>query len=198
MAGEQLSRIEVRSRGELRTWLESHHRQIDSVWLVTFKKHGIGSYLPYGEIVDELLCFGWVDSMPRKLDGDRSMLLIAPRKAKSNWSKINKDKTARLIAEGKMHPAGLSAVEKAKAGGQWDALNAVEAHEMPDDLSKAFAVYQNAMRHFIAFPASTKRGILEWINAAKTVGTRARRVEETARLANENIRANQWRQPKSG
>ena len=197
MADEQLGQIEVRNREELRIWLETHHHQTDSVWLITFKKHCGGSFLPYGEIVDELLCFGWVDSLPRKLDGDRSMLLIAPRKAKSNWSKINKDKVAKLIVEGRMHPAGLSVVEKAKAGGQWDALNAVEALEMPDDLSKALAAYPNAMRHFTAFPASTKRGILEWINAARTVDTRGRRVEETARLANENIRANQWRQPKS-
>jgi uncharacterized protein YdeI (YjbR/CyaY-like superfamily) len=196
MAGGNLRQVEVRSREELRNWLERNHIQPDAVWLVTHKKHRTEYHLPYSEAVDELICFGWVDSLPRKLDDDRSMLMIAPRKPKSNWSKINKDKADRLAAEGRMRPAGLAAVEKAKAGGQWDALNAVEALDMPDDLSLALAGNRHAAGHFQAFPKSAKRGILEWIGAAKTAETRAKRVEETARLAKDNIRANQWRQPK--
>ena len=198
MAGETFMRIEVKSAAELRAWLDAHHQNSASAWLVTFKKHLSEFHLTYSDIVDELLCYGWVDSLPRKLDEARTMLLIAPRKPKSNWSKINKEKVARLLSEGRMRPAGIAAVEKAKAGGQWDALDAVEGLEVPHDLSEALALLPLAASHFSAFPKSAKRGILEWINAAKSGETRAKRIQETARLANENVRANQWRQPKSG
>jgi uncharacterized protein YdeI (YjbR/CyaY-like superfamily) len=101
-----------------------------------------------------------------------------------------------MIAEGRMMPAGLAKIDFAKANGQWDALNAVEALEIPADLQAALDAYPNSNAFFEAFPRSAKRGILEWILSAKTAETRAKRLEETARLAAANIRANQWRQPK--
>lgn len=194
MAGENLPRVQVASVLELRDWLAKHGRRNGSVWLVTFKK-GDSFHIPYAEIADELLCFGWVDSLPRKLDADRTMLLIAPRKRKSNWSKINKDKAERLIAEGRMRPEGLEVIQAAIAGGQWDALNDIESLAIPGDLAAKLANWPDARTHFDAFPKSTKRGILEWIAAARSSETRARRVTETAMLAQDNVRANQWRQP---
>ncbi|MGB8819160.1 MAG: YdeI/OmpD-associated family protein [Rhizobiaceae bacterium] len=196
MAGEALKKLEIRSLLDLHNWLSIHHETSGSLWLVTFKK-GSPHHVPYTEVVDELLCFGWVDSLPRKLDADHSMLLIAPRKPKSNWSKINKDKATRLIAEGRMQAAGLALIEAAKAGGQWTALDAIEALAIPADLDVQLRLHQDARRHFDGFPKSAKRGILEWIAAAKTAETRARRIAETARLAQDNIRANQWRKPKT-
>lgn len=149
-------------------------------------------------MVPRLLAYGWVDSLPRSLDDTRSMLLITPRKPTSNWSKVNKEIVGRLIAEGQMTPAGLAVVERARRDGRWDALNQVEALEEPPDLRAALDAAPAARGFWDAFPRSTKRAILEWIAAAKRPATREARVAETARLAAENVRANQWRQPSSG
>jgi uncharacterized protein YdeI (YjbR/CyaY-like superfamily) len=97
-----------------------------------------------------------------------------------------------------MTAAGLAAVEVAKANGAWTALDAVEALEEPDDLRSALDAAPEARRYWDAFPRSAKRGILEWIGSAKQPATRARRVSETARLAAQDVRANQWRQPGGG
>jgi uncharacterized protein YdeI (YjbR/CyaY-like superfamily) len=194
MAGEHLERLEVASRGELRNWLAENHSKTESAWLVTWKKADPARHVPYDAVVEELLCFGWVDSLPRKLDDERSMLLISPRKAKSNWSKVNRDRVERLVASGLMQPSGLSLIEEAKARGTWEALDTVEALSVPGDLQTALAAVPDAAANFDAFPKSAKRGILEWILNAKQPATRAKRIEETARLAGENIRANQWRQ----
>jgi uncharacterized protein YdeI (YjbR/CyaY-like superfamily) len=177
--------------GAWRAWLMAHHGQTESVWLVYHKK-AAGGLFGYGEIVDQALCFGWIDSLPRKLDERRSMLLVSPRKPGSSWSKVNKDKVERLIREGLMAVPGLAAVAAAKADGSWERLNAVDALEVPDDLALALFSHLDAARNWAAFPVSARRGILEWILNAKTAATRAKRVAETAGLAAQNKRANQW------
>jgi uncharacterized protein YdeI (YjbR/CyaY-like superfamily) len=188
-----LIQVEVKSRAALRAWLASHHRGSDSIWLVTYKKPS-PFYLPYDAIVEEVLCFGWVDSLPRKLDAERTMLRLSPRKAGSAWSKVNKDRVERLIASGAMNEAGLTVIDRAKADGSWVKLDAVDALIEPDDLTAALDATPSARHHWAAFPRSAKRGILEWILQAKSPETRSKRVAETARLAAQNLRANQWRQ----
>ncbi len=180
------------SVGEWRSWLQSHHQRDTGVWLVSFKKASGLPRFDYDEAVEQALCFGWVDSKPAKLDDQRSMLWFAPRKPSSAWSAINKARVEHLIAARQMHPAGLAVVEQAKLNGRWQALDAVEALEYPADLLLAFKNYPKAKALFDAFPRSAKRGILEWIMQAKTPPTRTKRIEETARLAAQNIRANQW------
>jgi uncharacterized protein YdeI (YjbR/CyaY-like superfamily) len=181
------------TRDEWRAWLEAHHARGEGVWLVSYKKAAGRPRVEYGEAVEEALCFGWVDSKPGKLDDERSMLWFAPRKSGSGWSRPNKERVERLIAEGRMAPAGLAKVEAARRDGSWTALDAAEALEVPPDLDAALAAHADARRHWDAFPRSAKRGILEWIASAKRPATRASRVEETARLAAGNVRANQWR-----
>lgn len=192
-AGNHLPQIEVTSRTQLRAWLETHHATSGSVWLVTWKKQNPDRHLPYDAVVEEALCFGWVDSLPRKLDADRSMLLLSPRKPGSAWSAANKARVARLTEGGKMAPGGLAAVEAAKADGSWSFLDDVERLEVPPDLADALAQHPEATKHFAAFPRSVRRGILEWIKQAKRAETRERRVAETASLAGLNRRANQFR-----
>jgi uncharacterized protein YdeI (YjbR/CyaY-like superfamily) len=189
MALFDLERVEVKSRAELRAWLAAHHQQSESVWLVTHKRAS-PHYVPYGDIVEEALCFGWIDSRPAKLDEQRSMLLLSPRRAGSAWSKLNKNRVARLSAAGLIAPPGQAKIDQAKLDGSWDALNAVDALEIPEDLSRALRRIKNAQANFAVFPPSAKRGILEWISAAKSAATRGKRVDETAKLAAENIRAN--------
>jgi uncharacterized protein YdeI (YjbR/CyaY-like superfamily) len=160
------------------------------VWLVIWKKESGRPHVSYDEVVDECLCFGWVDSLPRKLDEQRSMLRISPRNPRSNWSRVNKDRVARLEAAGKMADAGRAMVDLARSSGTWDFLNDVDDLIVPDDLARALDAIPEARRYFDRFPPSSRRGILEWIKTAKTDATRSKRVRETAEKAAQNIKAN--------
>jgi uncharacterized protein YdeI (YjbR/CyaY-like superfamily) len=182
-----------KTRAEWRAWLAAHHNRDEGVWMIFFKKATGKPFVTYDDAVEEALCFGWVDSKPNKLDTERSMLWFAPRKGRSGWSNPNKDRVERMTAAGLMIPAGLAKVNAAKADGTWTMLDAVEALEIPPDLANALKLYPAAKENFEAFPRSAKRGILEWILQAKRAETRTKRIEETARLASENIRANQWK-----
>lgn len=182
-----------KSRAAWRAWLAKHHTRAEGVWLISYKKGTGKPRVDYEAAVEEALCFGWVDSLPRRLDDERTMLYFAPRKPGSGWSRPNKERVARLQAAGLMAPAGLAKVEAAQRDGSWAKLDAVEALDLPPDLTAALAAFPDARAHWDAFPRSVKRGILEWILAAKRPETRARRIAETSRLAQRNERANQWR-----
>lgn len=194
MTQEPENAVHPLTRAEWRAWLERHHTRPNGVWLITYKKATGKPRVEYDEAVEEALCFGWIDSKANKLDDERSLLWFAPRKPRTGWSRPNKERVERLLAAGLMAPAGLAKVEAARRDGSWSALDAVEDLEVPPDLATALAGYPAARAHFDAFPRSARRSILEWIASAKTAPTRARRIEETARLAEENRRANQWRQ----
>jgi uncharacterized protein YdeI (YjbR/CyaY-like superfamily) len=185
--------VTVTTRAQWRAWLTRHHTRAEGLWLVTYKKAVADKYVDYEAIVEEALCFGWIDSKSNKLDAQRSMLWLAPRKAGTGWSRPNKQRIARLTTAGLMHPAGIAKIEQAKRDGSWSALDAIEELAIPGDLARAFAQHHGARANFEAFPRSVKRGILEWIAIAKKAQTRAKRVDETARLAHDNVRANQWR-----
>jgi uncharacterized protein YdeI (YjbR/CyaY-like superfamily) len=190
-----LERVEIASAEELRAWLSEHHATSPGCWLVTWKK-GRGPYLPYADLVRELLCFGWIDSKGQKVDDDRTSLLITPRRPGGGWSRVNKEHLEVLLAEpGRMHPAGLAAIEQAKADGSWTRLDAVETLAEPEDLGAALDAVPGARTEWDAFPRSTRRAILEWISSAKRDATRAQRVERTVSEAAAGRRANQSRQP---
>lgn len=181
------------SRAEWRAWLDTNHTRKEGVWLVSYKKATGKPRFDYDAAVEEALCYGWVDSIAKTVDEERARLYFAPRKKGSGWSKPNKERVERMLAAGLMAPAGLAKIESAKQDGSWYALDAVEALEIPPDLATALQAQPPAEANFTAFPRSVKRGILEWISNAKTAETRARRVNETASLAAQNLRANQWR-----
>lgn len=194
MAEAPENSIHPLTRAEWRKWLEENHLRDQGIWLITYKKARGKPRMEYEDSVEEALCFGWVDSQPGKLDEERSMLWFAPRKRGSSWSRLNKERVDKLTAAGLMAPTGLEKVEAAKIDGSWNALDGVENLEIPEDLQAALDATPPAGDHFTAFPRSVKRAILEWINSAKKMETRTSRVEETAQLAAQNIRANQWRQ----
>ena len=187
--GDAAGRREFRSRAALRRWLEKNHAAADPFWLVTFKKHTGRRHLPYDEVVDELLCFGWIDSRTRRLDEDRTMLYVCPRKPGSNWSASNKRRIAKLAKEGRLTPAGAACVDAAKRDGSWTFLDDVERLKVPPDLARALDDNPRARTRFDAFNASAKKIILYWIKSAKREETRAKRVAETVRLAAQNVRA---------
>jgi uncharacterized protein YdeI (YjbR/CyaY-like superfamily) len=175
-----------------RKWLERHHTRTQGVWLISYKVATGKPRITYDEAVATALCFGWIDSKPRALDEERSMLWFAPRKKGSAWSKNNKERVEQLLRDNAMHAAGLAKIEEAKQDGSWNKLDSVETLELPPDLLQAFKTHPGALGYFEAFPRSSKRAILEWIGNAKTETTRAKRVLETATLAAGNVRANQW------
>jgi uncharacterized protein YdeI (YjbR/CyaY-like superfamily) len=186
-------RVHAEDRQQWRRWLAEHHGDRDGVWLVSWKKHTGRPRMTYDESVEEALAYGWVDSRPGRLDDDRTMLWFSPRKPTSAWSRPNKERVARLEAEGRMAPAGRRAVAAARANGAWERLDAVEDLVVPDDLAAAFAAHPGSRERWELFPRSARRAILEWIVQARRAETRRRRVEETAVLAARGERANQWR-----
>lgn len=189
-----INSVHPKSRAEWRKWLEENHTRNEGVWLIMYKKGTGKPRVDYAEAVEEALCFGWIDSKGNKLDDERSMLWMAPRKPITGWSKLNKERIEKLIKSGLMTSAGLAKINAAKKDGTWNALDAIEALEIPPDLAKAFSKNKTAREYFDAFPRSVKRGILEWIASAKKPETRANRIEETVTKAEKNMRANQWRQ----
>lgn len=185
--------VHPKTRAAWREWLLHNHARNQGIWLISYKKATGKPRVEYEEAVEEALCFGWIDSKGHKLDEERSMLYFAPRKGGTGWSRPNKERVKKLTQAGLMMPAGLAKVEVAKRDGSWNALDAVEALEVPADLAAALAAEGVARQYWEAFPRSVKRAILEWISNAKKPETRAKRIGETARLAAENKRANQWR-----
>jgi uncharacterized protein YdeI (YjbR/CyaY-like superfamily) len=145
------------------------------------------------EIVDEALCFGWIDSTRKSVDEHSFKQYFAPRKPKSNWSKINKEKVERLIAEGRMTPAGLDAIERAKANGSWSNLDDVEAMVVPDDLIAAISATPGARDYFDSLTRMKLWEILYWINGAKRETTRADRIRQIAEAAAQGKRPDRFR-----
>jgi uncharacterized protein YdeI (YjbR/CyaY-like superfamily) len=176
-------------RDTWRAWLAQNHATAQGVWVVSMRKQTGKSRLDYDALVEEALCFGWVDSRQQPLDGERLMQLVTPRRPGSAWARSNKQRVARLERDGAMAPAGRRCVEAAKADGSWSRYDAAEALEIPDDLAAALAANADAARNFAGFTDARKRAILRWLIDAKRSETRGKRVEETVRLAAKNERA---------
>lgn len=184
----------AKSSKEWRKWLQKNGEKEKSVWLIIYKKDSGVSSVTYKEAVDEALCFGWIDSKPNLRDDKSYYQFFAKRNPKSKWSRVNKEKVAQLIKEGRMHKTGLASIELAKKTGTWTALDEVYNSIVPDDLQVALNKSKEALKNFNAFPRSSREIILGWIANAKKEETRTKRIEETVRLAEKNIRANHYRQ----
>jgi uncharacterized protein YdeI (YjbR/CyaY-like superfamily) len=181
----------VESREQWRTWLCEHHSAVPGVFAVTWRKDSGGPVVSYDDLVEEALCFGWVDSRAERRTDGRTALLFTPRRPTSAWSGPNKERVERLEAAGLMAEAGRAVVEAARASGRWTALDAVERLEVPQDLAAAFDANPGAREHWDGFSRSARRAILVWITSAKRPETRATRVAETARQAALGVRANE-------
>ena len=184
---EHYEQVEIKSVAALRKWLKQNHGREQGVWLVHHKKHS-PHYVPYGAIVDELLCIGWIDGLVRKVDADRTMHLISPRKPKSIWSRVNKNKVAKLEREGRMTDAGRAVIDRAKEDGSWTIYDDVEKMVVPADLAQAFD--KRARAAWEAFPDSVKKGALWWVKSAKTQATRQKRIDKTAAMTRHGLRVN--------
>ncbi|GEL95409.1 YdeI/OmpD-associated family protein [Cellulomonas composti] len=184
-------RVHAETREPWRQWLAEHHATATGVWLVFWKPATGRPRLSYEEAIEEGIAFGWVDSLARTFDDERSGLWFTPRKPSSPWSRTNKERLARVEAAGRMAPPGWAAVEAAKASGAWTYLDDVEALVVPDDLAAALAALPGARERWDAFTESARRQVLRWLLDARRPATRAARVEETARLAAQGVPAHQ-------
>jgi len=185
---DRLKQVTVRSRAEWRRWLENNHESDKSIWLVTYKKHTGKRYVAYDEVVEEALCFGWIDGLRRPLDEDRTMLHVSPRRARSVWSKINKDRVEQLIANGLMMEPGLAKIERAKRDGTWDYLQDADALVTPDDLVAAFAERPGFKAGFEALSESMRRRLLHFLKDAKAADTRKKRIDQIFEMAKQKGR----------
>jgi uncharacterized protein YdeI (YjbR/CyaY-like superfamily) len=186
MTKRSFAEFEADSRAAWRHWLADHHDRESGVWLTWHTKASGHQRISLDEAVGEAICFGWIDSTLRRLGGGRSALLFTPRRPGSNWSRRNKQRVAKLLANGLMTDAGRRAVDAAKRAGSWTALDGVEDLQVPDDLSNALAACPPAQRNFSVSSPSTRKLALAWIHSAKRPATRANRIAETVRLAAEN------------
>ena len=181
--------VHADDRETWRAWLAANHATSRGVWLVTWRPRSGRVGLAYEAAVEEALCFGWIDSTAGRFDDDRGKQYYSPRKPRSPWSASNKARVARLIAEGRMTPAGLAAIEQAKANSIWEISDRVERLEIPDDLAAALAAHPPAAANFAAFPPTARKQMLWWVAEAQRPATRASRIATIAQAAAEGRRA---------
>ena len=144
---ENFGKLEIQSVDELRQWLLNNHTQKESIWLVTYKKEILEKYVSVQEVLDQLLCFGWIDGIRRKLDDERTMQLISPRKVE-HWSLTYKERFAKLEEAGLVHQSGINSVEDAKKSGLWNFMDDVDNLIIPEDLQFALTQNTNALNFF--------------------------------------------------
>jgi uncharacterized protein YdeI (YjbR/CyaY-like superfamily) len=175
-----------------REWLAQNHDSKQSVWLVCYKKQANIPTISWSDAVDEALCFGWIDSTRKSIDDQRFIQFFCRRKPNSAWSKINKAKVERLIAEGLMMQAGHKSILKAKENGSWTILDEVEELLVPEDLQKKLSENEIAAAYFEGLSKSVKKIILYWIASAKRTETRQNRINEVATLAAQKQKPKQF------
>ena len=175
-----------------RKWLEENHLSKQSVWLVYHSKASNLPTVTWREAVDVALCFGWIDSKRIKVDPQTSHQFFTKRKAKSTWSKINKDKVQELIEAGLMTPAGYQSIEIAKQNGSWTILDEVEELIIPNDLQQAFKKHNGAEEYFLSLSKSIRKMMLYWIVSAKRPETRQKRIHEIAFAASQKTKPKQF------
>lgn len=169
--------IPFSSREAWEAWLEEQHAVSQGVWLKIAKKGSGIESVTFAEALDVALCYGWIDSQADKFDGDFWLQRFTPRKPRSKWSQVNREKVARLIEAGRMRPAGLREIERAKADGRWDAAyEPPSAATVPDDLRLELEKNEVAREFFETLDSTNRYAILYRIQDAKKPETRARRI----------------------
>ncbi|KPE52936.1 YdeI/OmpD-associated family protein [Chryseobacterium indologenes] len=184
--------VYVSTKAEWRQWLQENHQTETSIWLVcNTKKSGLPS-ISWSELVDEALCFGWIDSTRKTIDEYSFVQLFSKRKPNSTWSKINKEKVKKLIDSQMMTEAGYETIKTAKQNGSWTLLDSVEKLDIPQDLNEAFENYSGSRDYFMSLSKSIKKMLLQWIVLAKRPETRKKRIDEIAELAAQGKKPKQF------
>ena len=178
-----MKQLYVKTRDEWREWLSEHHNTESEVWLVFFKKETGRPSVEYEYSVEEALCFGWIDSIIKKIDAEKYARKFTPRKPDSKWSKLNKKRVAKVMKEGRMTEHGLAKIEAAKESGLWDQNNRPEVSlEMPDELGKALVKNKKAKSFFDQLAPSYQKQYILWVQVAQRQETKEKRVRESIHL----------------
>jgi uncharacterized protein YdeI (YjbR/CyaY-like superfamily) len=167
------------SRADWAAWMDAHHAEHDAVWLKFAKKASGIPTVTYDEALEVALCYGWIDGLVRSFDGDFYLQRWTPRRRRSKWSKINRERALALIERGEMRPAGLAEIERAQADGRWDAAyDSPSTMAVPDDLQRALDEAPGGAAAFAALPSQDRYAALYRVHDAKRPETRARRIAE--------------------
>lgn len=170
-------------------WLAKNHSDEKEIWLVYYKKPSGKPRIPYGEAVEEALCFGWIDGKIKSVSEEYYIQRFTPRRRDSSWSKLNISRVRKLIGEGRMQKAGLDAFQIYLDNPSILADRSNEMPEMPKELEMALKKNGKAWENFIKFPDSARRNYLQWLRSAKRPETFIKRIEKLTDLAERNIKS---------
>ena len=180
----EVKTLYVPDRAQWRAWLARNHAlEKSGIWLVYYKQHSGKPSIGYDESVEEALCYGWVDSLIKRLDEEKYARKFTPRKPDSNWSESNRKRIAKLTEQGLLAEAGLESVRQAKAAGTWDSGESTKEDEnMPDEFSRTLGENHAARVYFEKLTDAQRRNFIRWINQARQETTRRRRIRESISL----------------
>jgi uncharacterized protein YdeI (YjbR/CyaY-like superfamily) len=179
-----MKQIHVSTRGQWRKWLaENHDKEENGIWLVFYKKEAGRPSLGYEDSVEEALCFGWIDSLIKRIDSNKYCRKFTPRKDDSSWSNTSKKRVEKIIKEGRMTEFGLAKIEAARKLGSWDmSPRPLINMDVPQDLSEALARNRKAKDFFELLAPTYQRHFISWIATAKKPETRGKRLKESMAL----------------
>ncbi len=193
MDKKEIETFYPKNQTDWRTWLKKNHQTKQSVWLVYFKSSTKIPSISWSDAVDEALCFGWIDSTKKTIDEERYMQYFTRRKPGSSWSKVNKEKVAKLIQNDRMMKAGFDSIKLAKQNGSWTVSDEVESLVVPKDLEDELAKNKVSKDFFNSLNKSSKKILLHWVVSAKRPETRQKRILEIAEAASKNLKPKQFR-----
>lgn len=171
---------------EWRTWLSKNHDTSQGVYLILYKVETKKTSMRWEEAVKVALCFGWIDSTVKSLGNGKRRQYFCPRKTKSVWSALNKRYIKELVANNLMHESGMAKINIAKEDGSWTSLDDVENLIVPEDLQNAFDHNKLAFANYTNFAPSYKKSYLYWLNQAKRIETREKRIDQIIKFCEEN------------
>jgi uncharacterized protein YdeI (YjbR/CyaY-like superfamily) len=179
------SEVYVASRAEWRAWLEENSKIRKEVWLIYYRNCAKKPSIPYDDSVEEAVCFGWVDGVIKKLDGERYARKFMPRRPRSRWSESNKRRAMKMVEEGRMTEAGLATIREAKRTGEWFRTRTPSSRkefEVPTFMQEALGQNERASVNFYRLADSYRRLYVLWVSSAKREETRKKRLTEAIGL----------------
>jgi uncharacterized protein YdeI (YjbR/CyaY-like superfamily) len=186
-SAKELPVMQFAQQSDWAEWLDRHHAESSGIWLRIAKKSSSLQSVSYAEAIDVALCYGWIDGQSKKYDQDSWLQKFTPRGPRSIWSKVNQEKVAALISSGRMQPAGLAAIERAKQNGQWAAAyDSPSQATVPSDLQAELDKNPSASAFFATLNSQNRYAILFRIQTAKKPETRARRIRQFIEMLEKN------------
>lgn len=178
-----------KTRNHFRKWLEKNHNKEKELWILFYKVHTKKKSLRYAEAVEESLCFGWIDGILKRIDDEKHAQRYTPRKPKSSWSKINKERAKQMIEQGKMTEAGWARIKEAKKSGWWKNAYTISRgeHEMSAEMKKILMSDSQAWKNFQNFGRGARNTYIFWVNYAKCEETKQKRIQIVLERAKKNL-----------